>query len=123
MQEIDMPKIFRAAPPVELVERYLKGFGLHTINDGATFTQSYIRLDIAEELLPEIEPYYIPCKAIEFLHKPFTYNRSITILRQLLKAHDRVLVTIEKTRANKKVIWYQITHISTITSSVEIEFT
>jgi hypothetical protein len=117
-----MPKIFRAVPPVEIVERFLLGFGLHGINDGGTFTQNHIKLDIAEQVLPEIEPYYIPCKAVEFLHKPFTHHRSITILRQLLKACDRALITTEKTRGSKKVIWYQITHISAVTSNVEIEF-
>lgn len=118
-----MPKVFRAVPPVELVERFLQGFGLHTVNDGASFTKNHIKLDILENVLPEIEPYYIPCKALEFIHKPFTVSRSITILRQLLKAHDRMLTTIEKTRGSKKMIWHQITHISTITTAVEIEFT
>jgi hypothetical protein len=49
-----------------------------------------------------LEPYYIPCKARQFLEYT-DKKRWITILRQIVEPHGWELVTKETTRNNKKI--------------------
>jgi hypothetical protein len=78
-----------------------------------------IRIQDAEQLLPELEPYYIPCKAKEFLHTSLTQTRCITILRQLARAHGFELCAREKSIGGKKEIWYSLTQTSSESSSIQ----
>jgi hypothetical protein len=57
---------------------------------------------VAEELLPEIVPYYTPCKAET---GPFTFTSAFRILRHLLKAHGYDLKYVEKSCRGKE-LWY-----------------
>ena len=86
-----MPPVFRKIPPLELVEQILKTVGLCSITDFSVFNKQQIQLEEFESLLPLLEPYYIPCKAEEYIHSPLTHHRAITIIIQLLKAHSLTL--------------------------------
>jgi hypothetical protein len=103
-----MPKLFRQNPSLELIEELCKACGLHSIHDINWFSRQQIQLDVFENLLPELEPYYIPCKAHEYLYSPLTINRAITILRQVLRTQNLNLVSKEKTSGSEKVFLYQI---------------
>jgi hypothetical protein len=103
-----MPKVFRENPPVELIEKVLLAFSLHGLHDFSWFSRTSIQMNMFEEVLPLLEPYYIPCKAKEYLYTTITTARAITILRQLLKTVDASLVCSEKSRMGVKSIWYQI---------------
>ena len=110
-----MPAIFRANPPIDLITQILEAFGLKGLDDAGWFTKDHVRLDILESVLPELEPYYVPCKAI-YIHD-LTPLRAITILRQVLKTQGVSLKTSERGRG----MWYHIETPSTV-SNGHIEF-
>lgn len=116
-----MPPLFRETPPLELVNRCLQTIGLTGITDATWFSKHQIRLDHLSECMPELEPYYVPCKAVEFIHPPLTPSRAITILRHILRVHHAQLLSIEKARGGTKTMWYQISTRET-PSSMEISF-
>lgn len=115
-----MPQIFKALPSHDLTEEVFKTFGLSGSQDATWFSKSSLKIHELENLLPELESYYIPCKAKEFLHPPLTHARGLTILRQLCKAHSILLTAAERTCAGVKGTWYQIT--PTQSKSITIEF-
>ena len=101
-------RIFREIPPAEIINRLFKTLGLRDMADATWFSKHNIRLQEFEELLPELEPYYIPCKAEEYIHQPLTHIRVLTILRHLLKAHGATLKSCEKSCGGEKQKWYQV---------------
>jgi hypothetical protein len=115
-----MPQIFRETPPLELVEKVCKAFNLVDLQDSSWFSKVSLNIQDLESILPQLEPYYIPCKAKEFLHPPLTQSRGLTILRQLCKAHSISLTAAERTCAGVKGTWYQIT--PTEPKSITIQF-
>jgi hypothetical protein len=120
-----MPSPLRKQPPLDLVEQFLKCVGLSSILDSSLFRKDFISLHEFESLLPSLESYYHPCKAIEFIHKPLTLTSAITILRQILKAHSASLILHEKTIQSSKTLWYSIsieTSIPLSISSLTVSF-
>lgn len=103
-----MPPVFREVPPKELVLQLLKTAGLQSLNDSGWFSKTQIQLQSFEELIPQLEPYYLPCKAKVYLHTSLTPSTAVTILRQLLKPYGATLNAVEKTRLSVKCTWYQI---------------
>lgn len=103
-----MPRLFRLNPPIELVNKIVQTCGVQSIHDTTWFSKQHIQLNRFENYLPELEPYYIPCKAEEYLYALLTLQRCITILRQILRPHQTTLVSKEKTRLSEKEIWYQL---------------
>ena len=103
-----MPPWFREIPPLSLVENLLSAFSLKSLSDITIFTRDSIVLTQLEENLPLLEPYYVPCKAKEYIYGEITNERAIVILRQLLKAHNFILKSTEKVVNGKKQTWYQI---------------
>lgn len=104
-----MPPVFREIPPIDLVNQCLSCVGLSGIDDFSTFSKQTIIVNRFEECLPLLEPYYLPCKANDYLYKtPFTYNHILTILRQVLKVHGVGLKYFEKTINNTKTTFYQL---------------
>ena len=104
-----MPPVFRECPPLDLVNTFLQTLGLKGVDDYSQFSKQCICTEKFEELLPLLEPYYLPCKANDYLYKtPFTQNNVLTILRQILKAHGATLKYIEKSSLGSKQTFYQI---------------
>lgn len=103
-----MPKIFRESPPLSLINTLLPAYSLQSLEDTTWFSKTCIHLSKLEEILPELEPYYIPCKAKEYIHTPLTQDKAITILRQALTAHSIKLIALEKTCGGVKGMWYQL---------------
>jgi hypothetical protein len=99
-----MPAVFREVPPLDIVERYLMAYSLHGIHDTTWFTKKSCTLSLIEELVPEILPYYTPCKA---QLEPVTVTSAFRTLRHLLKAHDYDLRYVEKSCRGKE-LWYHI---------------
>lgn len=102
-----MPPVFRHTPPIELVSEILCCFSLKSIYDSTWFSKNTIDLSALELLIPVLEPYYLPCKAKQYLYD-LTTLRAVTILRQVLKEYNVILSTTEKTIGNKKSTLYQI---------------
>jgi hypothetical protein len=103
-----MPPVFRHVPPPEIVNDLCKACGLTDVSDSKAFLKEGICLRSFQDCLPELEPYYVPCKARDFLLLPLTPQRAIVILRHVLKAHDKVLDSFEKSMHNKRMVWYRI---------------
>jgi hypothetical protein len=116
-----MPPVFRQTPPSELLDLLCKCFYLRSKDDPTPFTKTSINLDAIDELLPELEPYYVPCKAQIYLFEPLTFTRALVILRQVLKSHGLLLKSFEKTQGNEKVTWYQIKLATTTSLPVKEE--
>jgi hypothetical protein len=122
-----MPKLFRKIPSVFLIEQFLQTCGIYSLQDSSWFQKQQIQLEQFEQLLPELEPFYIPCKAHEYLYSSLTHARAITILRQVLRVHNVTIVSKEKTCGSEKQVWYQIkqNHSTTtpLTEDILISFT
>jgi hypothetical protein len=119
-----MPKkIFRSSPLKELVEASLQTMHLTGLTDSTWFSKSCINLKALEELLPQLEPYYIPCKAKEYLHNPLTPARGLLIIRQLLDTQEITLRKKERSCINVKEVWYQIQKSSEFDKQIIVEFT
>ena len=93
-------QLFRLPPPFELITEFLQDLGFQDITDTREFSLTDIELAtaIATERLPDIEPYYYPCKAAQYIRKPQTPNTLLVILRQLLRTQGYTFHTTEKKR-------------------------
>jgi hypothetical protein len=98
--------LFRKVPPLELLEELVKALHFEGLEDSRWFQKTDISLEIFEDFLPIIEPYYIPCKAKLFLHE-FTQAKAITVLRHLFRAHAYDIHSQEKVLNQKKITQYQ----------------
>jgi len=111
-----MPPVFRELPPLYLVERYLMAYSLRGLYDTTWFTKKACTLALVEEVLPEIIPYYTPCKAED---GPITFTSAFRTLRHLLKAHGYDLRYVEKSCRGKE-LWYHID--APLTANTEVRF-
>jgi hypothetical protein len=111
-------KLFRAAPPRDLVNRILEHLGLRGLHDLRWFCREELRLETLEEWLPEVEAYYLPCKASRFLHN-WSEGSIITVIRHILHAHDYTLATEERLYQGAKTTLYQIQPVRSVVNLTE----
>ena len=113
--------LFRIDIEKKFVEELLIHIGFLGLHDKKVFTKFDIPKDTFEEILIQIEPYYIPCKAKRFLYD-LNEGKQITILRHLLRAIGYDLLVQEKVLHNIKSTTYQIyeKHISHDLSEVYV---
>ena len=64
-------------------------------------------LENIEKLIPELRKYYLPCKAKTYLTF-LTDNSVLTILRQLLRPYNYIIVSREKYINGEKLINYNL---------------
>lgn len=101
-------KLFRTVPPKELVESILRSSGLLGVHDLRWFSKDELKLDEQDEWLPQLYPYYLPCKAKRFLHDILDGARAITIVRHILRPHGYDLHVQERLYRDQKQSLYQI---------------
>lgn len=116
--------IFREIPPWTIVADVLSMLKLST-EPPFTFQKSAIELSHSLEAVDLLAPYYLPCKATQFLE--FTdEKRWITVLRHILTPHGYVIISHETTRDKKKIIIYSVERISVVEGplrqAVKIDF-
>jgi hypothetical protein len=99
--------LFRIQIEKKIVEELLIHIGFLGLHDKKMFTKFNIPKDKFEEIVIQIEPYYIPCKAKRFLYD-LNEGKQITILRHLLRAIGYDLLVQEKVLHNLKTTTYQI---------------
>jgi len=100
--------LFREKPPLELVNIVLKSMGFESgIIDTRPFTKEDLREENIDEWLPELEAYYIPCKARRFLDS-LTRDKFVTIIRHILRVHNFDLRTQERVICGLKKTQYRI---------------
>jgi hypothetical protein len=100
--------MFREKPPLELLEHILRCWKLNGLDDKRWFSKEDLPFDNMEQWLPLLEPYYIPCKAVRYLHGDMNQAKMITVLRHLLKAHEIEFKTQERVVHGKKTTLYQV---------------
>jgi len=107
-------QLFQQVPDKEFIVKLLNCFGIIDFNDKKEFTKNNLEnlniISKIEDLIPELVIYYLPCKYEMFL-KNLTINKSITILRQLLRLYNYKLKKREHVQNKKKSIYYHISKI------------
>ena len=103
-------QIFRKVPTEEIMDKLLNAFGLKDIDDQKTFSRNDLRtiktVEKLNMLKPELELFYIPCKARTYLSY-IDEKTAITILRQFVKTRNRMIESREKyMKGNKFLIYY-----------------
>jgi len=106
-------KLFRKEPSKEFIGYILREMGLLGFHDLRWFSRDEIKLDRLEDWLPEIESYYLPCKAERFIHT-WSDKSIITILRHVLHLHGYTLEKEERLYKNVKQMLYQIQPINSL---------
>lgn len=114
--------LFRKVPPLELLQELVKALHFESLEDTRWFQKTDISMEVFEQFLPVIEPYYIPCKAKLFLYE-FTQAKAITVLRHLFRAHAYDIHSQEKVQNQKKITQYKFVYPKTTDiSGVTISF-
>tara|TARA_Y100000361_G_C11149402_1_gene340128 strand:+ start:1662 stop:2015 length:354 start_codon:yes stop_codon:yes gene_type:complete len=116
-------------PDDELLKKILQCFNINDLNDNKEFTKAYLIFYktnfLLEELIPELVCIYLPCKYNQFLGE-LTINRSLTILRQIIKLYDYKLNKRALIHDKTKVIYYSIrpieTNIIKVDKNITIKF-
>ena len=116
--------LFREIPPWCIVSEVLTLLKLST-EPPFTFQKHAIDLSQSPEAADLLYPYYIPCKAQQYLEQT-DEKRWITILRHIFAPHGYVILSKETTRDKKKTILYTVDRISVIEGplrqAVKIDF-
>jgi hypothetical protein len=120
----EIKHLFRKKPSLELVHDILIALRFNGLNDTRLFTKNDIAVEAFEEFLPQLDPYYLPCKSKLFL-RGFDSNKAITVLRHLLRAHGYKLHAYEKVNQGAKLTYYQFEkeHLEDLSGSLCVAFT
>mgnify|MGYP003389742723 CR=1 FL=1 len=104
-------QLFKETPPIELVIKIAQCFGFENLNDKGCICKKYFTtMNVIEKmnaLLPELKKYYLPCKAKTYLTE-LNNNSIMTILRQILRPHNYVIISREKYINREKLINYNL---------------
>ena len=110
-------QLFRKIPPLELVERIVKAFGLKSLDDETKFSRNDLdkinTVSKITEMKSELEKYYIPCKSRTYLND-LNKKNVITILRQCVKLYDYLVSSKEKYSKGEKFIVYQLKSLQSV---------
>ena len=107
-------QLFISKPPIKLLKKIIKGFGINNLNDTKEFCYldmiNLNTLSIFHTLENELRKYYIPCKQKIYFEniQNLTNKEAIVILRQLLKIHNYDLYSREKFIKGIKYSVYKI---------------
>ncbi len=103
-------QLFSEKPSLDLINRYIKTFGLNNIDDTTEFTildmihhNTLIQIQMLHNELADI---YLPCKK-QYIDN-LDNKTAITVLRQLIKIYDHDLLSREKFIKSTKYLVYKI---------------
>lgn len=114
MQMGKINQLFRKQVDEPLVLQLLGAFGIRDLGDRRVFSKHdlvFMRtLDALRDsgVIDKLREFYIPCKARVYLDD-ITEKKAITVLKQVLRLHDHVLIARERNVNNHKVIFYHVT--------------
>ena len=104
-------QLFRKIPPKDLVSQIVHTFGLKSLDDSSKFSKKKLKLiktvDAINELKPQLEKYYLPCKARTYLNG-LNEKNVITILRQCIRTYGYKIDSREKYMKGEKYILYRL---------------
>jgi len=121
-------QLFKKNPSNDLFNKVLKAFGLSGVDDKRCFSRKdlgYIKtVDLINEIKPELEECYLPCKSRTYLNS-LTEKNVITILRQILKTRNYTITSREKYMKGCKFIIYNLSKLDqqTYTPLIDIDTT
>jgi hypothetical protein len=104
-----MANVFRIIPDEVQVIEWLRTLNIHGWSDSHVFTETTFPWPAFESLLLQLEPYYFPCKARQYLYKEMTMNSAITVLRQLVRLFGYTFRTHERFAHGRKYSEYYLT--------------
>jgi len=109
---------------MDLLLRFFYCFGLATatLHNSQPFRKEDIRLQEVEALLPQLDYFYIPCKAKLYLHPPLTPERCITIAKHILRPYSMSLVAASITIDGIKKTQYHIHTSAPPSGSLDVSF-
>jgi hypothetical protein len=100
--------IFRKPPPLELISRILKPLNIYLDLLPTQFSKKAVdEYKWSTEDLAELSPYYYPSILDRFFENDYPKS-SVTVIRQLLKAHNYEFKTVETMAEYKKSYIYHI---------------
>ena len=104
-----MNQLFKAQPPIELVEEVLKYLGIINFNENYKFSREDIqKKELVTKILDlPLDDYYINCK----YQKYFTYlneKKCVTIIRQLVRIYGYKVISTEKFSNGSKFLLYHL---------------
>lgn len=104
-----MNQLFRAKPPIGMIEKLLEQLGIQNFNENYKFSRDDIQ---KKELIPKLlemplQDYYINCKYVKYFTK-LDEKKCVTILRQLLRLYDYKIKSSEKFSNGKKFLLYNL---------------
>jgi len=115
-------QLFNQVPTEEFIITLLKCYGISSICDTKEFSKCDLidleTINQIEDLIPDLVLLYMPCKYNMFLNN-ITINKSITILRQILRLFNYKLKKREHVHNKKKKIYYHIKEINN--NNIKIE--
>ena len=104
-------QLFKKIPTKEYINKILKLFGIVDFDENFYFSKFDIQkkniLDTINEEIPELEKYYLKCKAKKYL-VDLNHKKLITILRQLVRQHKYRIVGFEKYTNGEKYLLYKL---------------
>jgi hypothetical protein len=107
-------QLFRKYPSDELVKKVLSTFMISDIDDQKTFSKiDMIHMNTVEKLQnikDDLEEYYVPCKGRTYLVY-IDEKTALTILRQIIRTRNRILISHEKFVNGRKYTLYSISKI------------
>lgn len=123
-------QLFRKAIDDEIVQIIVEAFGFRSLKDRRSFSRSdLIKLKTVskiQELKPELEKYYLPCKGRTYLND-LNEKNVVTILRQCIKPKGYTVNSREKYLKGDKFIIYNLCpldqkeYISVVSGNVDMQ--
>jgi hypothetical protein len=121
-------QLFRKIPSMEIITKVVETFGFRSLSDRRCFSRTdLVKLKTVQritELKPELEQYYLPCKARTYLND-LNEKNVVTILRQLIKTQGFTICSREKYCKGDKFIIYNLcpidqkAYVSVVTGNCE----
>lgn len=104
-------QLFSQKVSPDVVQRLIECFGLKNLEDRKSFSkQELVQLGTVDRLnamKPDLETYYLPCKAKVYL-SDLTEKKTLTVLKQVLRLHGYCVQSYERNMNHKKVIFYRL---------------
>jgi hypothetical protein len=108
-------QLFKQIPDLNFILEFIQIYGLKSLSDIRQFTKKNLEhfgtLEKINEFIPKLSEYYISCKKNKYLTN-LNINKTITILRQVLREHNYRIRSREKYIAGKKTLLYNIEYIN-----------
>jgi hypothetical protein len=107
-------QLFRKYPTDDIVTKVLSAYMISDIDDQRTFSKMDMKnmktLDKLYDIRHELEEYYIPCKARTYLVY-IDEKTALTILRQIIRTRNRILLSHEKFVNGRKFTLYSVSKV------------